>query len=305
MKKVAHVLYVPLLGLGLYGGHRGSRWLRNRIHIFNQFVLPSLLNQTNKDFILWVSVRWEDRHDSIIKKFKTDLEFFAINNFKVVFTYSGICFWDDKYPDEEARIRLVEAVHGAIPEIANVIGEAEFILMTIQPSDDCYYSVMVEEMQRLFEANPKIQAATYKRGYVMDYANFNLAEWNPTTNPPFYTIKFPREIFMNPTKHVEYAGIKSHEYLPEKLITAHTDTRAFLVGTHGENISTIFNHPFKGDSVSLSVLREFGLEGVERLKLPVSLRKRFMRALPHGWQRKLRYWLGERTYARFYAFIRS
>ena len=300
--KVAHFLYVPLLGLGLYGGHRGNRWLKNRIHIFKQFVLPSLLNQSNKNFILWVSVRHEDRGDSILNEFKESLE---QSGLRVIFTYSGICFWDDKYPDNVAHGRLINALHGATADLINVMGDADTVLMTIQPSDDCYYSVMVEEMQRLFAENPQVQAAAYQKGYVMDYINKKLCEWNPKTNPPFYTIKFKREVFLNPLEHVNYAGIKSHEYLPTRLTTAKSETRGFLVGTHGENISTVFNHPFTGDSVSLRVLAEFGLQDVQPLTLPVSLRKRLMRALPHGWQRKLRYWLGERGYARFYAFIRS
>lgn len=298
-----HLLYVPFTGLGLYNGHRGKRWLRNRIHIFKQFVVPSLLAQTNQHFTIWVSWRYEERSDAIVREFREYLESMFPN--RVVFTYSGVCFWDDKYPDEIAHRRLIEAIHGASADLANAIGECDTVLMTIQPSDDCYYSVMVEEMQKLFAENKQIQAAAYTRGYVCDYTTKRLAEWNPTTNPPFYTIKFPRETFLNPLHHIEYAGIKSHEYLPEKLTIARTETRGFLVGTHGENISTIFNHPFKGEDMSSTWFREFGLADVPVLTLPVSIRKRLLRKLPHGWQRKLRYWLGERGYARIYDWLRN
>jgi hypothetical protein len=77
------------------------------------------------------------------------------------------------------------------------------------------------------------------------------------------------------------------------------------VGTHGENISTVFKHPFAGNDVDPSVLAEFGLEGVKPLKIKLSLRRWFMKQLPHGWQRKLRYWVGERFYARIYNFLRN
>ena len=83
------------------------------------------------------------------------------------------------------------------------------------------------------------------------------------------------------------------------------EQRGFIVGTHGENISTHFNHPFKGETVSSDLLKQFGLEKVEPLKLKISLRKIFMRKLPHGWQRKLRYLFGERFYARIYDFLRA
>ena len=94
--KVAHLMYVPFTGLGLYGGHRGKRWLRNRIKIFMQFVVPSLLAQTNQDFIVWISWRREDKGDPDIIRLHEDLQ----NLFEVVvFTYSGVCFWDDKHED--------------------------------------------------------------------------------------------------------------------------------------------------------------------------------------------------------------
>lgn len=301
--KVTHFLYMPLLGLGLYGGHRGNRWLRNRIHIFKQFVLPSLLNQSSTNFILWVSVRPEDTGDPLVQSFREYLE--SVRGLRVVFTYSGVCFWDDKYPDDVAHNRLAMALHDALPALFNVMGEAEEILVTIQPSDDCYYSGMVADVQQVFEENPAVQACVYRKGYVMDYITKRIAEWNPQTSPPFYTIKFPREIFIDPFRHIEYAGIKSHEYLPQRLMTLDSQYRGFLVGTHGENISTIFEHPFRGEFVPATVLSNFGLSGVEPLKLPISFRKRFMRRLPHGWQRKLRYWLGERFSAKIYDFLRS
>ena len=161
---MTHFLYMPLTGLGLYGGHRGRRWLRNRIKIFKQFVLPSLLAQTNKNFVLWVSVRHEDRYDPLIKDFKIFLDslggtaedlrsstFFhpAEPTFRTVFTYAGVCFWDDKFPDDVAHERLASNVHSSMPELLNIMGESKTILMTIQPSDDCYYSGIVDEVQKI------------------------------------------------------------------------------------------------------------------------------------------------------------
>lgn len=310
-KKVTHFLYMPLTGLGLYGGHRGKRWLKNRIKIFKQFVLPSLLAQTNQNFILWVSVRFEDRGCPVLKQFKKDLE----KHLKVVFTYAGVCFWDDKHPDEEAYQRLVNSIHGSMGDLLNVMGECDTVLMSIQPSDDCYHSKFVEEAQNVLTSEgstmPDMKVYGYRKGYVMDYINRRLCEWNPTTTPPFYTIKFERETFADPFKHVKYIGpYKSHEYVKDYLKAHyHPDQRGFVVGTHGENISTIFDHPFTGheylgDNID-RILYDFGLNMVGPLKLRLSLRKWIMRKLPHGWQRKLRYLFGERFYARFYKFIRS
>lgn len=305
--KVNHFLYTPFTGLGLYGGHRGKRWLKNRIKIFKQFVLPSLLAQTNKNFVLWVSWRYEDKGDKIINEFEEYLKQYL----PVVFTYSGVCFWDDKYPDKEAEARLVNAIHGSVGELTNHMNDSDTILMTIQPSDDCYKSTMVEEMQKMFKETD-YQCIGYKKGYVMDYNNWRLSEWNPTTTPPFYTIKFDRESFgiHHPKKHLEYTGpYKSHEYVKDYLKALYLDDRGFVVGTHGENISTIFNHPFTGheylgDNIT-EILKGYGIHGVEPLKLGLSLRKIIMRKLPHKWQRKLRYLFGEKFAAKIYDWIRA
>jgi hypothetical protein len=292
-------MYMPMTGLGLYGGHRGNRWLKSRIKIFKQFVLPSLLNQTSRNFILWGSFRYEDRNCPIVREFKEFLD--EIHEFKTVFTFSGVCMWDDKYLDYVAYERLISAVHGSMGELINVMGESDTVLMSIQPSDDCYYSGMVEEMQRIFKEQPEIQAVGYQRGYVMDYVNRKLAEWNPKTNPPFFTIKFSRETFIDPYKHVKYTGpYKSHEYVGDALKYLPLYDRGFLVGTHSDNISTVFDHPYAGDKfigdLMEIILSKFGLANTGKLLVPFSIRRIFFDKLPYKVKRKLRYLAGEKKW---------
>lgn len=305
--KMTHFLMVPFTGLGLYNGFRGERWLRNRIRIFKQFVVPSLLNQTNRDFILWVAWRYEERGNYQVRELGAYL---AEKGFQFCFTYAGIPFWDDKYPDVEANSRLLDALHGSMPSLLNAMGECDTVLMTIQPSDDCYITDMVQEAQSFFRVNHNIKVLGYQLGYVMDYVNQRLAEWNPKTTPPFYTISYPREVFIDPLKHAKYIGpYKSHEYVKDFLPALYQHKRGMVVGTHGENISTIFKHPYAGREFEGkekdTILHDFGLDYAGPLKLKISLRKALMRQLPHGWQRKLRYWLGERFYARIYKFLRN
>lgn len=232
--------------------------------------------------------------------------YLKLHGFNTVFTYAGICFWDDKYPDDEARLRLINSVHASMGPLLNVIGEAREVLMTIQPSDDCYHKDMVKDTQEFFRTNKDVHVYGYRKGYVMDYVKGQIKEWNPKTTPPFYTIRFPRDMFVDPLKHLKYTGpYKSHEYVKDFLPVQYMDFRGFVVGTHGENISTVFNHPFAGEDVPRETLVGFGLESVKNLKLKISARKWLMRKLPHGWQRKLRYWVGERFFARIYNFLRN
>lgn len=315
-------MYVPFTGLGMYGGFRGNRWLRNRIKIFKQFVVPSLLAQSNQNFIVWVSWREEERGNKQVKELEDFLKAMfnrtALEQ-RVVFTYSGVCFWDDKYFGKVAYDRMSMAIHGATGALHNVIGEADEILMTIQPSDDCYHHKAVEKIQEVLVVAPELNAVGFHKGYITNYGTRETRLYNPTTNPPFYTIRFPsKEVFMDPLKHMAWTAIKSntekypfgtpipsHEYVGLALAYGVMDDRGFMVGTHGENISTVFNHPFAGEAVKEDVWPQFGLGNASTLVLPVSWRKKFMRSLPPWWQRKLRYLVGERIVNRIYNFLRS
>lgn len=200
-----HFFYVPFTGLGNFNGYRGDAWLKNRIKIFKQFVAPSLLAQTNKNFTLWISWRYEEKNNPQVKELK---DWLNTTSLKSIFTYSGVCFYDDKYPDEEARQRLINSLHGSMGELINEIGEADYVAMTIQPSDDCYHSQMVEEVQTLLK-DKNTNACGYSKGYIMNYQTKEVKKYNPLTNPPFVTIKFDRETFINPLKHLLYTSTKS------------------------------------------------------------------------------------------------
>ena len=289
--KTAHFLHVPFTGLGLYNGFRGNRWLKNRIKIFKQFVVPSLLAQTNQDFILWVGWRYEEKNNKQVLELKNYLDKTGIRN---VFTYSGVAIWDDKYTPAEARSRYIDTIHSSLGSLINVMGEAETILMTIQPSDDCYQNTMVELVQKVL-GGTNLEAIGYKKGYVMNYQTLELREWNPDTNPPFYTIKFDRETFIEPLKHYKYAAHESHEYVPKKFKYGNIEGRGFVVGTHGENISTTFNHPFTGKRI-IGALKNFGLQGIEPLKIDTSIRKHLFKRVPFRVQKKLRYLAGEKQW---------
>jgi hypothetical protein len=305
--KITHFLYCPWTGLGLYGGFRGNRWLRNRIKIFKQFVIPSLQNQTSKEFILWCSWRYKERSNPYVQELIKYLD--NIKEFKTVHTFSGVCFWDDKYSDEEARSRLLESLRSSTGNLIDTIGDSEYVYMTIQPSDDCYASGVVKGIQSVFKETD-VQAMGFRQGYVINYPTMKVAEYNPTTIPPFFTIKFPREVFIDPLKHAEYTGpYKSHEYIADKLKFGSIYKREFMVGTHSENISTVFNHPFKGRELEgeerKEVLSRFGMGNTPPLKIKTSIRKAILRKLPHKIQRKLRYIFGERIWQRIYEFLRN
>lgn len=308
-----HYLLIPFTGLGLYNGFRGNEWLENRIKIFKHFVVPSIQAQTNQNFTIWACWRKEERRNKHVVALKAYLEDLFPN--RVIFTYSGIPFYDDKYSNEEANIRLIDALHGAMHGLVDDIGDVKDVIYTIQPSDDCYHSGMVEEIQTLFK-NTDYQGIGYKHGYIMNYLTKELREYNPETNPPFVSIRFRKETFIDPFRHAKYTALRrdvgkykqntpcpSHEYYPDCLKYMQIPKRGFLVGTHSENISTHFNIPYAGDNSPLSELENFGIMGVPPILIKHSLRKRLFKKLPHRVQRKLRYIFGERFYSPIKKFL--
>lgn len=309
-----HFIYTPFTGLGLFGGHRGNRWLKNRIQIFKQFTVPSLRNQTSQQFTLWVSWRKEERGNKLVLELEQYLKNLFGSN-RVVFTYSGLCFYDDKFEDAVAKERLITSLHHTTAELVNHIGDVSDVIYTIQPSDDCYSSGMVEEIQTLFKKTD-YQAIGYKHGYIASYQTKEVREYNCKTNPPFYSIKIPKEIFLDPFKHAQYTALKrdvgkyrkgtpcpSHEYIGDCLNYLQIPRRGFLVGTHGENISTHFNNPYAGEKVEPLTLLDFGIYDTPHLKIPYSFRKHLMKKLPFIVQKKLRYIFGEKLYQGIYKLI--
>lgn len=260
---ICHFLYCPFSGLGIHKGYRGDGWLKNRIKIFKDFPLRSLLAQSEKDFVLWISWREEERTNPQVIELYDYLKNLKLN---VVFTYHGIMFWDDKFPNDN----LLERLEKTLPELKEVIGDKKYVYMTIQPSDDTYWIDAVGEIQR--QPFRHKGAYGYSNGYILNMKTLELAEYNPTIYPPFYTVIFPTPEFLSPYQHYTYTGpYVDHGKIPNMFETVNSNIRGFIVGIHGENISTVWNEPYRGRSLTIDerdeIFRYFGLQNSQPIVL--------------------------------------
>ena len=283
-----HLMYVPFTGLGLKGGFRGDTWLKNRLEVFKKFVIPSLINQKNRDFTLWVQWRPEEEGNHLVMQLHKTLE--GIRDFPFIFTYGGLCFEDDKYDRPVSLERLQANLKATLPHLQEVVGKEETVLMTIQPSDDLYLSHAVKAIQDKAKsiAIPQTpQSIGYRQGYMMNYRTLELAEYanqdqndktdeestyNTYTIPPFFTVMFPRAVFLDPEAHMKWTGpYRSHEYIGDHTKYHALEGPGFIVGTHGENISTTWTHRYKGKMIEgdekETVMLQAGLFGVDKLEL--------------------------------------
>ena len=227
-KNMTHYLQVPATGLGLKNGYRGDEWLRRRLRIFHEYVLASLTAQ-DATFTLWFCWRPEEKENPIVKEFQQQLS--KLQRIKVIHTFNGILFYDDKYPEDVAQERLKRACE----DVPDVQGE---VRVTLQPSDDMY--VNLKEIQ---DYRGDAGIIGYLKGYIMSYGTKEIAYYDPNTSPPFYTL-----IFKNGLKdyYERVKEIRSHEDAGLHKDFVVLERRGFVVGTHSENISTTFNHRFKG-----------------------------------------------------------
>lgn len=278
--RIVHLLYVPFTGLGLYDGYRGDEWFKNRIDIFKRYTLNSLINQTNQNFVVWVSFRPQEESNPLTQELREYMS--RLKDFRFVFTFGGLCFWDDKYPQD----KLLDRLRATLPSLKEVIGDADWVYETICPSDDMWIDEAVDEIQK---QKPEFQKAIiWTQGHLLNARTHQVAEYNPKTIPPFTTIVYPADVFLDPIGHYAYISVPSTYPGPFRYdnryfgpYMSHEDVcmvfncyklqgRGFCVNVnHGTNISTNWE-TFKGREYtpeeSQRVRNYLGLKEIEPIK---------------------------------------
>lgn len=282
---MTHIIYIPFTGVGLYGGYRGDGWFNDRIDIFKSYTLKSLRSQTNKNFILWCSFRPQEENNPLTLELKRSIQEEGLN---VAFTFQGLMYHDDKFggsfihrmknigrvvrgcyrnktwkdvfPNcmevlKDKNTDLVTRLARALPLLTpHVHGD---VLLTRIDSDDMFRKDAVDQIQKAMG-----EAITIPQGYIHNSLTGEVAEYNPTTNPPFHTLTFLLGTFLDPQMHFNrYKGYESHEDVDDRFWRTPLKDRLFCVVTHSPSahISTGFNHPFRGKMVDKGILKEFGL----------------------------------------------
>lgn len=276
-----HFIYIPFSGVGL--GVRDLVWYKYRLDIFKHYTLKSLKNQTNKDFILWMSFAPKDKDNPLIQNLDSYL------TIPHVFTYEGLMYWDDKFGGSvfnrlyniaraarqchrnENWSKFLPMVHEIALNNKNKTLESRLdkslkslvkyikgnqVYLTRIDSDDMFRKDAVDEIQKV----SGVQAVLCTEGYI--YNCVRVHHYRPTTNPPFHTIIFSSEVFKDAKKHKEYyKNFRSHEDIPKIFTCQKLPKGMYCVLTHSQanQISTNWHHPFKKEEASMSVLKDYGI----------------------------------------------
>lgn len=88
-----HLIQIPMTGVGIRP-FRGQEWYRYRIDIFKRYTLNSLLCQTNRNFVLWLAFRPEEKDNPLTLELE---EYLKQKGVVAFMTFDGLPYWDDKF----------------------------------------------------------------------------------------------------------------------------------------------------------------------------------------------------------------
>lgn len=218
-----------------------SGWLEHRLELFKKYTLPSILNQTNRDFITWIWWRSEEEGEELIKEWEALLQSVGLD---FVFTFHT----------------------GEALENCNALKErvenAEYLYVTRCDTDDLLHQDFMDLIQ-CHNAIPR-RAILPDRGYVWDIRTdkFREHEW---TSPPFFTIIYPTSLFFDNEARSEYAPYTQHGEVRTKMLSIVIRRRLYIHTIHDKNaLAQEIDHYAKGKKGIASeergnILKQFGL----------------------------------------------
>jgi len=248
---IKHIFYCPFTGKTPHGdGFKSQEWYDHRFELFRDYTLACLKKQTNKDFIFWASFRPQEIDNPTTDKIKTEVEKSGIN---YLLTFRGTMMTEDRatWHNTDLKERLGEC----LPILREFVGEVDYIYETNLDSDD----MVSKNFSELVVSKPfKNKGALFMKDGYAYLPEGKLADWyNPESNQN-YTIMFPVDIYFDAEKRLEYlGGLKTHEEIPILFDAEEMPEKMYCTIIHGENISTIWEHPFRGKEYNdTSILKE-------------------------------------------------
>jgi len=236
---ITHFICTIFTGRGI-NPFRGDEWFKERIRIFKKYTIPSLQNQTNQNFTHWICFRAEEENNPITKELEKYLKKL---NYNFVFTFNGQPFWDDKVPNNTLKERLTKSL-----ETIKELVRGDYVYFTVLDSDDMFHKEVVDEIQKQsFEYR---RVLYYKTGFIWHEQSGRLAVWPHPTCPPYYTIMFSKDVFLDTEKHLEYYGsFTTHEDIIKVFDCTQLSDFKYVCLVHPNNISTNWGHSFMGEEI--------------------------------------------------------
>lgn len=277
-------------GVGLFDDPNDNEWLLYRLVVFYSNTFKSIINQSVKPDLLWIS--FDGRAGNPwIKALELELNRYL----PTLITHTGLIYADDKFifrwkssktyestfkqayrmagrsvRKRDIRIffryiyrllfknkSLVNRLDVALPQVRRMLGKFDWAYLTRLDSDDMIHKDWVWEVNNYYPRRKL--ALTRQRGYVYD--GETLAVWNPDTCPQFFTLCIPETVFRMGSEFADYWGdYISHEDANKVFEWTKLEDFRYVMLMHNNQISSVFEHPFKCDIIKdNSVLKDYGI----------------------------------------------
>ena len=280
-----NIIYCPISGVGLFDDPDDNEWLAYRLEIFKKYTLQSILNQSIKPDLLWLSFDGR-RENPLINS----LQGYLSNKIRVIITYEGLIYKDDKFifrwrdtgnyqstwaqawrmlgrsiRKRKLRIftRYLHRLFFKNRSLCERLRKSHMpwvnrdVIFTRVDSDDCLHKDWIKNMPVFNMLSG--YSAICEKAYV--YNGIQLAEWNPKTCPQTFAVRIRADYFNNYRDfYAFWHGYKSHEDA-NRIFMPLVHPNRFLMLIHGNQISSTWNHPFRGKIIEdKSILKGFGID---------------------------------------------
>ena len=235
MQKI--IFSIPFTGKTPNSETQTQQWFDFRANVFEEYTLKSLMNQTDKDFLIWIQFKPSDKNNKATIKIRK-----ALNKSKLeyVMTFNGPIMMEDKATWHNKD--LIERATKSLKELEPI--KEDYVVLVGLDSDDMVHAKFVEVLK---EKTPRKHGAYYMtKGFVYSMDG-RLSEWENPESMSIYAVVYPTDIFLDAKKHFEHQrGLNTHEQIPKLFDAEKLPDGLYCATIHGTNISTVWGHPFMG-----------------------------------------------------------
>ena len=282
---LSNIIYIPFSGVGLFDDPDDNTWLAYRIQIFKDYTLKSILNQTVKPDLLWLSFDGR-KGNPLINNLKDYLK----DKIHAIITYDGLIYKDDKFvfrwrdtgnyqstwaqawrmlgrSIKRRKLRILTRYlhrlffkNRSLPKRLqkSLFWVNKDVTLTRLDSDDCLHKDWIKNMPPMLHH----YSAICSSAYLYNIHTKQLADWNPKTCPQTFAVCMSSSTFNNWRNfYAFWRAYTSHEDA-NKWTIFHplVHPNRFLMLIHGNQISSTWEHPFRGKEIKdLSILKDFGI----------------------------------------------
>lgn len=186
-------------------------WWRYRLSLYEHYTLNSIVNQTNQNFYLLMTI---------------DNRFPFYDELEEILIQSGL-----KY------ILVNNSVKDDFIDKMKTLPDFKFVFSTRLDSDDLFKNDVVEEIQS-FDYGDR-RALVFQKGYCYDCVNKKLQHY-VVQSPPNTTIMYPRDIFLDENKRREYLDIHGHDQVFSELNSIVLSENKYMILVHEHNRRSVY-----------------------------------------------------------------